>query len=153
MPINLYYTNEAARRQTQPPQSRQSVISYNLEKHFPGILNVLLNLDQKLNSLSAVQEPVVIGQRQVHHWPDLHLPVDSDRALLDRMQTQNGRLGQVDDGCSHQRTKDTAVADGKGTTGHVLDGELAIARLFEGLANAGKGRATTKVKPFCPCRQ
>jgi hypothetical protein len=38
-----------------------------LQKHFPGILNVFLNLDQKGHSLSTVQKSVVVCKRKIHH--------------------------------------------------------------------------------------
>jgi hypothetical protein len=42
-------------------------------------------------------------------------------------------LGQVDDGCTHKGTENAAVADGEGTTSHVLDGELVITSLTRSL--------------------
>jgi hypothetical protein len=38
-------------------------------------------------------------------------------------------LWQVDDGGAHERAEDTAVADGEGAAGHVLDGELVVTSL------------------------
>ena len=38
-----------------------AVMTYNLEKHLPGVLNVLLHLDQKLDGLPAIQKSVVVG--------------------------------------------------------------------------------------------
>lgn len=75
---------------------------------------------------------MVVGQGQVHHRADLDLAVDSDRALLDGMQAEHSTLGQVDDRSTHEGAKDTAVADGEGTTSHVFDGELAITGLDAG---------------------
>lgn len=79
---------------------------------------------------------MVVCERKVHHRPDLDLSVDSNRLLLDGVQTENGGLGKVDDGSTHQTTKDTAVGDGEGTTSHVLNGKLVVARL---LAEVGNG--------------
>lgn len=72
---------------------------------------------------------MVVRQRQVHHGPDLDLVLDGHGPVLDGVKTEHGSLRQVDDGGSHERAKDTAVADCEGTTGHILNCELSIASL------------------------
>lgn len=101
----------------------------NLKKHLPGVLDVLLHLDEELNSLPAIKQSVVVGESQVHHRANLDLSVDSDGALLDSMETQNCALGKVDDRSTHQGAEDAAVADGESAASHVLNGELTIASL------------------------
>lgn len=101
-----------------------------LQKHPPGVLNVLLHLDEELHSLPAIQQTVVVGKSQVHHGSDLDLAVDSNGALLDGVEAKNGALGKVDDGSAHERAENAAVADGEGTTSHILDRKLAIAGLI-----------------------
>lgn len=100
-----------------------------LQQHAARILNVLLDLYKELHSLPAIQQAMVIGQSQVHHWPDLNLSVDGNRRILDGMQTQHGSLRQIDDRGTHQGTKDTAIANSESTSSHILDSELAITRL------------------------
>jgi hypothetical protein len=99
------------------------------EKHLARVLNVLLDLDQELDSFPSIQQTVVVGKGQVHHGTNLHLAVDGNGAFLDGVEAEHGGLRQVDDGSAHQGTKDAAVADGEGTTGHVLDRELAVTGL------------------------
>lgn len=69
-------------------------------------------LDKESDGLTAIQETVVVGEGEIHHlsarintfwsqdgktggWvlsyrPDLDLAVDSDRLVLDGVETQNG---------------------------------------------------------------
>ena len=100
-----------------------------LQEHAPGVLNVLLHLHQELHSFPAIQQPVVVCKGQVHHWADLNLAIDGNRSLLDGVEAKHGALGEVDNGGAHERAKDTTVADGESTTGHILDRELVITRL------------------------
>lgn len=99
------------------------------QQHAPGILDVLLDLDQELDGLLAIEQTVVVRQGEVHHGSALNLAVHNHGAVLDGMQAQDGGLGQVDDGRAHQGAEDTAVADGKGTASHVFQRKLAVACL------------------------
>ena len=101
----------------------------NLQQHATGILDELLDLDEELHCLPAIQQTVVVGQCQVHHRPDLNLSVDGDWLILDGVKTQDSSLGKVDDRGTHQRTENAAVADGECSTGHILNRELAVAGL------------------------
>ena len=55
-----------------------------------------------------------------------HLSVSHDRPLKDTVHAQDCRLGRVDDGSSEERAKDSSVADGEGTSVHVLHSQLVI---------------------------
>merc|ERR1712063_246664 len=77
-----------------------------LQEHLPGVLNVLLDLDQESDSFPSVKQSVVVCERKVHHRPNLDLSVDSDRLLLDGVQTKHSGLGKVDNGSAHQTAKD-----------------------------------------------
>lgn len=103
-------------------------ISY-LQQHASRVLNVLLDLHQELDSLLAVKQTVIVSQSQVHHGPGLDLAVHNDSALLDRVKSEDRGLGEVDDGCAHERAENTPVADGEGTASHILERELSIACL------------------------
>ena len=99
------------------------------EEHLPGVLNVLLDLDEESDGFPAIKETVIVGESEEHHGADLDLAVDSDGLVLDGVKTEDGGLGCVDDGGAHEGAKDTAVADGEGTTGHVFNCELVVAGL------------------------
>lgn len=100
-----------------------------LQEHSPGVFNVLLDLDKELHGFPSIEQTVVICKRQIHHRANLHFSVDNHGAILDGVETQDGTLGQVDDGGSHQRAKDTAVADSKCAASHILNSELVVASL------------------------
>lgn len=40
------------------------------EQHAPGVLDVLLDLDQESDGLTTIQETVVICESEVHHLRD-----------------------------------------------------------------------------------
>ena len=105
------------------------VIIYSLQEHASRILDILLNLHQKLNGFSAIQETVVVCQGQVHHRADNNLAVHNDWLILDSMEPKNSCLRKVDDWSTHQRAEDSTVADGESTTGHILNCQLAFASL------------------------
>lgn len=51
----------------------------------PGVFNGSLDLAQEEDGLATIDQPVVVGQRDVHHWPDDHLKqmyVDTHLATL-----------------------------------------------------------------------
>ena len=108
----------------------------NAEEHLAGVLDVLLDLDEEGDGFPAIKKTVVVGEGEVHHGADLDLAVDGDGTLLDGVKTQDGGLGQVDDGGTVERTEDTTVGDGEGTASHVLNGELVVTSL---LAELGDG--------------
>lgn len=117
------------------------------------VLNVVLDLDQKGDSLLAVKQTVVVGQSNNHDRADLDLSVDSDGLLLNGVKTEDSSLGEVDDGGTEEGTvimkletsksreshnhspEDTTVRDGKSAASHILNGELAVAGLFAELGN------------------
>lgn len=101
------------------------------KQHLPRVLDKLLDANKESNGFPAIQQTVVVGQGKVHHRTDLDLAVDDDGLVLDGVETEDGGLGQVDDGSAHEGAKDAAVADGEGAAGHVFDGELVVAGLLE----------------------
>src|SRR5688572_17294195 len=100
-----------------------------LQKHAPGVLNVLLDLDKELGGLPSIEKTVVIGECNIHHGADLDLAVNSHGTLLDGVQAEDCTLREVDDGGAHHGSKDSTVADREGTARHVLDGKLVVAGL------------------------
>ena len=66
-------------------ETKEKCIFSNLQEHLPGILDVLLDLDQKLYSLSAVKQTMIIRESQVHHRSDDNLSVDNNWLIVDGM--------------------------------------------------------------------
>jgi hypothetical protein len=118
-----------------PPASLQHIQNQRLQEHLPGVLNVLLDLDQERDSFPAVEQSMIVCERKVHHRPDFDFSVNSNGLVFDSVQTKNSGLREVNDRSTHQTAEDPAVGDGEGTTGHVLNGELVVARLLAEIGN------------------
>src|SRR4026207_897023 len=61
------------------------------------ILYVSLHLHQELHRLTAIDDSMIIRQRQIHHWPDRRLAVHRDHPVLNLMQPENGHLRRGED--------------------------------------------------------
>src|SRR3954470_20401792 len=61
------------------------------------VLQMIFDVGHELVGDRAVDEPVVVPQRQIRHRPDADRIVDDDGALLDRADAENRDLRLVDD--------------------------------------------------------
>jgi hypothetical protein len=103
-------------------------------------------LTEEGDGFSAVEETMVVCERDDHDGTDNNLAVDNDGLLLDGVHAEHGSLGEVDAGvmstrarrgaysshshrCTEERAEDTAVGDGERPAGHVLEAELVVAGL------------------------
>ena len=68
---------------------------------------------RKRPGIGAVDEPVVVAERDVAHRPDRNRIVDHDRALLDRADAEDRDLRLIDQRQPVQRAKDPGVGDGE----------------------------------------
>ena len=118
------------------------------------ILQALLDAHQEGHRVLAVDDAVVVAERQVHHRPDHDLAVAHHRALLDAVHAEDARLRRVEDRRRHQRAVDAAVGDGERAALHVLDAELAVAgalaEVGDGLLDLGKRHAGRRRAPPAP---
>ena len=101
-----------------------------------GVLDAFLDPHQEAHRLAAVDDAVVVGQREVHHRPDRDLALHHHRALLDLVHAEDADLRRVEDRRAHQRAVDAAVGDREGAAHQVLHRELAVARPCAELADA-----------------
>lgn len=126
-----------------------------LQQHPPRVFDVILHLDQELDSLPAIQEPVIVGQGEVHHRSSLDLAIDDDSALLHSMEPKDGGLREVDNGRTHQRAENATVADSEGPTSHVLNSQLPIPGLVTAISMPFNDRLVMDIEPIpsCPCRR
>src|SRR5690606_19841487 len=88
----------------------------------------LLDGDEEANCLATIDDPVIVGERDVHHRPDLDLSADDDRALDDVVHPEDPDLRGVQDGGRKHRPVDPAVGDGEGAALQLVEGQLAITR-------------------------
>src|ERR1700686_316946 len=101
------------------------------------IFQAFLDADQEGNGFAAINDAVVVGDGQVHHRADFDLAGDGDRAFLDFMHAQKGRLRRVEDGRAHQRAVDAAIGDGEGAAGEFFQLQRAILGAFGKAGNRG----------------
>src|SRR5579864_2650143 len=67
-----------------------------LDQHRRGVLHQRLHAHQEEHRLLAIDDPVVVRERDVHHGSYHHLSVDGDRPVLDLVQAEDSRLGIVE---------------------------------------------------------
>src|SRR4029079_11752455 len=105
-------------------------VTSNAEQQPGRILEGILDGDQELHGLAAVDDAVIVGQRDVHHGPHHDLAIDHHRAFLGRVHPENSAWRHVDGGRGQQRAECAAVGDGERAAGELLDADLAVARLL-----------------------
>ena len=113
--------------------------------HERGVFHQLLHPNEEQHRLLAVDDAVVVRQRDVHHRPDLDLAVDRDRAVLDLVQAEDADLRVVDDRRRDERAEHAAVGDRERAAGEVVHRQLAVARLLR------DGDDVARRPRSCPC--
>src|SRR6478672_483127 len=63
-----------------------------IEHQARRIFQALLDANQEGHGFLAIDDTVVIGERQIHHRADLDLAADRNRTLLDLVHAQNAGL-------------------------------------------------------------
>src|SRR4051812_24780821 len=95
----------------------------------PGwIFQNFLHPHQERHRLAAIDDAVVVAEREIHHRSDLHLPGDCHGTLLDLVHSEDARLRRVQDRRGHQRAVHSAIGDREGAALHLLDLEHTLAR-------------------------
>src|ERR1700732_5310843 len=61
------------------------------------IFQAFLDANQERHRFLAVDDAVIVGQRQIHHRAYLDLASDRDRTILDLVHAENGGLRRVQD--------------------------------------------------------
>src|SRR5689334_5063878 len=92
----------------------------------PGVFDELLDLDQELDRLSAVHDPVIVGERHIHHGPDRRLPVYRYDAILNLVEPEDAHLRRIENRRAEQRAEDAAVGDRKRSALEVVEGQGAV---------------------------
>jgi hypothetical protein len=92
------------------------------------ILQAFLDAHQEGHRFLAVDDAVIVAERQVHHRPDHDLAADHDRPVLDLVHAENARLRRVEDRRRHQRPVNAAVGNRERAALHVRHRQLAVAR-------------------------
>jgi hypothetical protein len=64
-------------------------LNLNVKQQPPGVLDHILDAAQEEDSLSAIDQPVVVCQGKVHHRPCEDVTVHNNRALHNGMHPKN----------------------------------------------------------------
>src|SRR5205807_688842 len=75
---------------------------------------------------AAIDDAMVVGERDVHHGPNDDVALAGNGAFLNGVHAENSALRRIDDGCREQGTVNAAVADGKGAAAEILRAELVL---------------------------
>src|SRR5882757_7538024 len=94
--------------------------SQSLDEGLGPVLEGLLDLVEKLVGDGAVDDAVVIAERDVAHRADGYGVVDHHGAFFDRAETQNADVRLADDRQAEQTAEDAGVGDGEGAFLHFL---------------------------------
>ncbi|GBE59745.1 RNA pseudouridine synthase superfamily protein [Babesia ovata] len=84
-----------------------------------GVLDRLPDGDEELHRLAAVDQPVVVREREVHNGADRHGVVAHHAALDYRVHAQDGGLRRVDDRRAEDAAVHATVGNRECTAGHV----------------------------------
>jgi hypothetical protein len=98
------------------------------QQHPRGILERFLDRDERQHRLTAIDDAVIVREREIVHRADDDLPVLDHRPVLGRMHAEDRRLRRVDDRCRQHRAEHAAVGDRERAAGELLDRELAVLR-------------------------
>src|ERR1700730_270922 len=71
---------------------------------------------------------MVVGERDVHHWPDYHLAIDGDRPVLRLVQAEYADLRVIDDRRGNEGAEHTTVGDRERAAGEIVHRQLAVTR-------------------------
>ncbi len=111
---------------TSPAMTKERVSQI---QHQPRrVLQAFLHPHQKCHRLAAVDDAVVVGEREIHHRTDLDLAGDRHRPLLDLVHAENSGLRRVQNGRRQERAIDAAVGNGEGSARQILELEPPVAR-------------------------
>src|SRR5690606_3389072 len=91
------------------------------------ILQLVLDVDVEQYRVLAVDDAVVVAQRDVHHRRRDDLAILDDRAFLDRVHAEDRALRRVHDRGGEQRTERAAIGDRERAALELLELEAALA--------------------------
>ena len=80
-----------------------------VQKQTLWIFDALLDAHQELNSFAAIDDPVIVGQSDVHHRSNLDRVTYRHWALVDGVQAQNAALRGIENRRRHHRPVDPTI--------------------------------------------
>ena len=78
------------------------VLRLDFDQHAGGVFDGVFDALQKCHGFAAVDDAVVVGEGDLHHWSDDDLAFAGDGAVLDAVHAEHAALGWIDDGRGKQ---------------------------------------------------
>src|SRR5688500_19603517 len=88
---------------------RMGALRSSFQQESSGISDEVLDLHEELHGLAAIDDSMIVGQRDVHHRANHRLSVDRNHPVLDFVETENADLRWIEDRRAHERPEDAAV--------------------------------------------
>ena len=103
--------NNADRTKCGCSRVEHTCVDLHLDQQPRRVFDPFLDPPQERDRFATIDDPVIVGQRDVHHRADDDLAVAGDGAVLDRVQTEDRALWRVEDRRAEERAVHAAVAD------------------------------------------
>ena len=100
-----------------------------VEEHLLWIFDAFLDLAKEQNSLTSINNTMIISESHIHDWSGNDGSSLDYRAHLGCMHTKDGTLRHVQDWSSHHGSKDSTIGDGECASSHVLKSDLILTSL------------------------
>jgi len=104
-----------------------SLFRSNIEQHNLWVFNAFFNLAEEEDSLSSVNNAMVIGKGDVHDGSCHDCAANNDWADLRCVEAEDCALWHVHDRGTHHGSEDTSISNGESSSGQVFEGDLAVA--------------------------
>src|SRR5450631_3506812 len=93
-------------------------------------LQLFSNGSQKSSTQAAIDNPVIIAHRQIHHMAYTDgvslISFNNDRTFFNCTDSQYGHLGLIDDGGAHQAAKHAYIGQCKSSFLYVLGFKFVV---------------------------
>ena len=100
---------------------------------------------KKCHRFAAVDNAVIVSERDVHHGPDHDGTITSDRPVFDGMKSKHAALRRIHDGRREHRSIDAAIADRECAALKLIDFKLvrlrALGEVRDGAFDVGETQA------------
>src|SRR5438105_14171515 len=94
--------------------SKRSAIASQFKQQALRVLESLLYPDEEGDGFAAIDQPVIVGQSEIHHGTNFNAITNGDRPVLYFMHAQNTALRHVQNWCGHQRAEHAAIGNREG---------------------------------------
>src|SRR5262245_56194173 len=93
------------------PNYHNSPGALDFQQHPRRILDHIFDPIEKNDCFTAVDNSVVVCQREIHHRPNYYRAIERYRTVLDGMKTEHAALRRIHNWRRQHGTVDAAIAD------------------------------------------